>query len=69
MEPTKPMRTDSISASEMRKDLANTLNRVAYEGERILIKRRDRRTVALVPIEDLEILFEVDASIDPAMSD
>lgn len=44
-----------ISASEARNDFSGTVSRVAYGRERIVIQRR-KEQVAVVPMEDLELL-------------
>ena len=50
--------------SEARYDLAETLNRVRYKGERIVLHRRGKDVAALVPVEDLELLEELEDRID-----
>ena len=45
-----------MKASEARENFADTLNRVAYGGERIVLNRRGRPVAALVAVEDLEAL-------------
>ncbi len=50
--------------SEARDDLAETLNRVCYKGERIVLHRRGKNVAALVPVEDLELLEELEDRID-----
>jgi prevent-host-death family protein len=52
------------SVNDLRTDLAETLNRVAYRGERIVVERRGKRVAALVPVEDLELLQEIEDRID-----
>lgn len=44
-----------ISASEARNDFSGTVSRVAYGRERVVIQRRKEK-VAVVPMEDLELL-------------
>ena len=44
----------SVNCSQLRTDLAETLNRVAYTGERIVIERSGKRVAALVPLKELE---------------
>ncbi len=53
-----------IMASHARNRFAEILNRVAYGRERIVLRRRDRDLVAVVPIEDLQRLQEWDDGID-----
>jgi len=47
----------SVTASEAREEFAEIINRVAYGGERVVIRRRDKELVAVIPMEDLR-LFE-----------
>ena len=46
----------TISITDARETLADTVNRVAYRGERVVLCRRDKQLAALIPIEDLELL-------------
>lgn len=55
-----------VAASEAREDFAETLNRVAYQGERVVLHRRGRNVAALVPVEDLEALEAVENARDLA---
>jgi antitoxin Phd len=45
-----------LNVGEARKVFGDTLNRVAYRGERIVLERRGKDVAALVPIEDLRLL-------------
>lgn len=49
-----------ISTVDFRNEVADTINRVAYGNERALISRRGKPLVALVSIEDLEKLKNLD---------
>jgi prevent-host-death family protein len=53
-----------INASEVREDFAEILNRVAYRGERIVVHRRGKDVVALVPVEDVALLQALEDRID-----
>lgn len=53
-----------LGASTLRKQLADTLNRVAYKGERIVLERRGKDVAALVSLEDLALLEELEDRID-----
>lgn len=53
-----------ICVTEARDNFADTVNRVAYEGERLLLHRRGKNIVALVPVDDLTILSEIEDRID-----
>ena len=53
-----------LSASAVREDFSETLNRVAYKGERIVLERRGKDVAALVPLEDLALLEDLEDRID-----
>ena len=53
-----------LPVSKAREDLADALNRVAYSGERIVLERRGKRVVALVSVEDLDLLEELEDRLD-----
>ena len=46
----------SITASEARDEFSEILDRVAFGRERVVIRRRDKDLVAVIPIEDLRLL-------------
>ena len=54
----------SLRASELRDDLATAVNRVAFGGERIVIRRNNKDVAALVSMEDYELLRELEDRID-----
>jgi prevent-host-death family protein len=45
-----------LNVVELRKSLADLLNRAEYQGERIIVHRRGKDAAAIIPIEDLELL-------------
>ena len=49
------MRT-KVDATTARAEFADTINRVAYGGERVILRRRGREVAALVSIDDLLVL-------------
>jgi prevent-host-death family protein len=53
-----------LTASEAREGFSDTLNRVAYGGERIVLRRRGRDLAAIVPIEDLALIERIEDEID-----
>jgi prevent-host-death family protein len=59
---------DMASAKETvavaRQSFSEVLNRAAYGRERIIIKRRGKNLAAVVPLEDLELLEELEARMD-----
>ena len=52
------------AASSVREDFAETINQVAYRGQRIVLHRRGRDVVAIVPMADLELLEAIEDRID-----
>lgn len=65
---TKSTETSStrVAVREARISLAELLNRVAYRGERIVLHRRGKDAAALVPVEDLRLIEEMEDRIDAA---
>jgi prevent-host-death family protein len=55
-----------VAASKVRDDFSDTLNRVAYQHERIVLRRHGKDLAAIVPVEDLELLEAVEDRIDLA---
>ena len=55
-----------LTASAIRQNFADILNRAAYGGERIIVHRRNKPVAAVVPIEDLELLERLEDEIDVA---
>jgi len=53
-----------ISASELRKDAADALNRVAYGGDRIVLHRRDKDVAVLISMKDYALLREFEDRLD-----
>ena len=47
---------EEVAISELRENLSDLINKSAFGKQRIVLNRRGKRLVALVPIEDLEIL-------------
>ena len=47
---------ERISVTRFRDQMAFPLNRVAFGKERIVLQRQERDLVAVVPLEDLELL-------------
>ena len=52
------------SASEVRKDFAETIDRVRHRGERIILHRRGKDVAAIVPLEDLALIEAVEDRLD-----
>jgi prevent-host-death family protein len=53
-----------LATSQARDTFSDTLNRVAYRGERIVLRRRGKDLAAIVPIEDLKLIQKVEDEID-----
>lgn len=53
-----------IATSEVRKNLSEALNRVAYGGERLVVHRRNKDLAVLISVEDAELLEELEDHLD-----
>jgi prevent-host-death family protein len=53
-----------LSTSEARQEFADIVNRAAYGGERVILHRRKKPVAAVVPIEDLEFLEQLEDRYD-----
>ncbi len=53
-----------LAATAVRDNLSDTLNRVAYQHERIVLRRHGKDVAAIVPIEDLALLEKLEDEID-----
>jgi prevent-host-death family protein len=56
--------SSEFSFSDARAHLTDIANKVAYKGERAVITRKGRKLIALVSIEDLEILEAIENQMD-----
>ncbi|MBI2848607.1 MAG: type II toxin-antitoxin system Phd/YefM family antitoxin [Chloroflexi bacterium] len=54
----------NIPTMKARDQFADVINRVAYGKERIALTRRGKAVVAIVPIEDVELLEELENRLD-----
>src|SRR5437763_1745998 len=54
------MRMTRVSTTDIRNDLANVVNRVAYGGERVVLDRRGKDVAAIVSMDDLRRLEEME---------
>ena len=45
-----------MNIADARDNLAEVINRVAYAGERVILRRRSKSVVAIVSMQDLELL-------------
>lgn len=55
-----------VTVEQFRLNIADTLNRAAYGGERILIRRHNKPVAALVPVQDLERMERMEDLADLA---
>ena len=53
-----------LATSAVRDTFGDTLNRVAFKGERIVLERHGKAVAALVSIEDLELLEDLEDRAD-----
>ena len=53
-----------ITTVEARDRFSDLLNRAAYGKERVVLTRRGKELVAVVPLEDLELLEAIEEVID-----
>jgi len=53
-----------VRITDIRDNLADALNRVAYGGERIVLERRGKGIAALVSIDDLAVLEQLEDKAD-----
>lgn len=55
-----------VGIKEIRDNLADALNRVAYAGERVVLARRGKGVAALVSMDDLALLEKLEDEYDLA---
>jgi mRNA interferase RelE/StbE len=53
-----------LTASQLREDLSSAINKVAFGGERIVLQRNNKDVAALVSMEDLSLLRELEDRLD-----
>lgn len=53
-----------VAATEARNQFAEILNDVAFRGERVELERHGKSIAAVVPIEDLELLEQLEDRMD-----
>lgn len=53
-----------ISTAEARDRFSDVVNRAAYGKERVILTRRGKELVAVVPIEDVRLLEELEDRLD-----
>ena len=50
----------AITTAAARKNLSDVINRVAYGKERVVLTRRSKPLAAVVPIEDIDLIEEIE---------
>ncbi|WP_420821685.1 type II toxin-antitoxin system Phd/YefM family antitoxin [Pyxidicoccus trucidator] len=63
------MNMAEVSITKARDELAELLNRAAYGKERVVLTRHGKRLVAIIPVEDLEMLEALDDRLDSAAAE
>jgi PHD/YefM family antitoxin component YafN of YafNO toxin-antitoxin module len=53
-----------LTASQLREDLASAINKVAFGGERIVLQRNNKDVAALVSMDDLLLLRQLEDRLD-----
>lgn len=53
-----------LPASKAREGFSDTINRVAFGKERVVLRRRGKEVAAVIPIADLRLLEDLEARID-----
>ena len=53
-----------LSIAEFRNDMATPINRVVYGGERLILTRKGKGTVAMVSLDDLALIEKLEDEID-----
>ncbi len=54
----------TITTADARKNFADIVNRVAYGNEPIVLTRRGQKIAALISIDELELLQQIEDHID-----
>ena len=56
----------SVGIAEVKRSISTFVNRVAFGGERIILTSRGRPKAALISIEDLQKLNELEKAVSPS---
>ncbi|MBC8105028.1 MAG: type II toxin-antitoxin system Phd/YefM family antitoxin [Anaerolineae bacterium] len=54
----------TVNVVKLRSKLADTVNRVAYQGERVILERRGTGVAAIVSMEDLALIEKLEDEAD-----
>jgi prevent-host-death family protein len=60
MPTTKKSSNEAITTAAARKNFSDLINRVAYGKDRVVLTRRNRPLAAVVPIEDIALIEEIE---------
>ena len=55
---------ERLAAGQARDNFSDTLNRVAFGGERIVLHRRGKEVAAIISLEDLALLEQLEDKWD-----
>ena len=55
---------ETVTIERARVELSGVVSRAQYAGERVVVTRRGKPAAAIVPIEDLELLQQIEDEID-----
>ncbi len=62
------MTNSRISASRVRETLSDVLNEVSVRGDRVVLERHGKEVAAVISIEDLELLEQLEDRYDLELS-
>jgi prevent-host-death family protein len=57
-----------VNTSKLREDLSDTLNKVAFKGERVVLSRNGKDVAAIISIEDFKLLEDLEDRIDLSLA-
>jgi prevent-host-death family protein len=60
MRATKRSDNAAVTTAAARKNFSDVINRVAYGKERVVLTRRSKPLAAVVPIEDIDLIEEIE---------
>lgn len=55
---------NAMTIGDARENFSEIINRVAYGNERIVLTRHSKNIVAVIPLEDLVLLEEIEDKLD-----
>ncbi|MBI4815518.1 MAG: type II toxin-antitoxin system prevent-host-death family antitoxin [Deltaproteobacteria bacterium] len=58
-----------LTTTEARKDFSKVLNKAGVRKERVILTRQGKDLVAMVPVEDLELLEALEDRLDNELAD